>query len=435
MRICAAIGSTEEIGKHTSADIAEIRLDVFKEVPDGLGIPRLITFKGAPDYSLLPEGFDEMMDVGESTVPLTDATVVSSYHDMKHTPNADRIVGIMNAMEGDIVKGAFAVNGFTDLVSIHGASRMLDRRHVLIGMNELGMITRIRSDLLGNQFTFAHTGTPTAAGQLSIEEMRRLGDECMITGIVGHPLTHSLSQRIHRLAFEKTGVNGIYLRFDVTSLDGIEDTVRDYNIRGLNVTIPYKTDIIRHLDEIDETAMAIGAVNTVTNTDGHLIGTNTDIIGIDSAFERADVRIDASKRILVMGSGGSARTCAYFFRRNDADVYVTGRNEKTVTELCSRFDCHVVKDADPREYDVIVNCTPIGMYSDASYPFDVGRITSDQAVFDLVYDPRTPLNMLAGERGCRIIKGMDMLVGQGLSSFCTWTGKTPDFDAIEGAIE
>ncbi|MFA6710209.1 MAG: shikimate dehydrogenase [Candidatus Methanomethylophilaceae archaeon] len=434
MRICAAIGSTEEMRKHTSADMAEIRLDVFREIPDGLDVPRLITFKGVPDYSLLPEGFDEMMDVGESAVPITDATVVSSYHDMEHTPSADRIVEIMNGMRGDVSKGAFAVNGFADLASIYSASKMLDKRHVLIGMNELGKITRIRSDLLGNEFTFAHTGTPTAAGQLSIEEMRRLGDGCIITGIVGHPLTHSLSQRIHGLAFEKTGVNGIYLKFDVPSLDGIEDTVRDFNIRGLNVTIPYKTDIIRHMDEIDETARTIGAVNTVTNTDGYLTGTNTDITGIESAFKRAGVRIDASKRILVMGSGGSAKTCTYYFRRNDADVYVTGRNVKTVTELCSRFDCHIAKDADPREYDVIVNCTPVGMYSDSPYPSDIEKITSNQTVFDLVYDPNTPLNRLAEEHGCKIVKGMDMLVGQGLRSFYAWTGKTPDFNAIEEAI-
>jgi len=434
MRICAAIGSTEEIKKHTSADIAEIRLDVFKKIPDNLDIPRLVTFKGTPDYSVLPEGFNEMMDIGESEIPITNAMVISSYHDMANTPSATKITEIMKDMKGDIAKGAFAVNRFTDLTSIYDASKMLDRKHVLIGMNELGMITRIRSALLNNEFTFAHTGTPTAAGQLSIEEMKRLGDKCMITGIVGHPLSHSLSQKIHNLAFENTGINGIYLKFDVLSLDGIEDVIRDFDIRGLNVTIPYKTDIIQHLDEIDETARTVGAVNTVTNKDGHLIGTNTDVIGIDTAFKRANMKLNASKKILIMGSGGSAKACIFNFKRKGAEVHVTGRNVKTVTELCDRFDCDPTKNADPTEYDVIVNCTPMGMYSEASYPFEIDRITSDQAIFDLVYGVDTPLKKLAKERGCKTIEGMDMLVGQGLRSFHIWTKKTPDFDTIKEAI-
>ena len=434
MKICAAIGSADEIEKHILADLAEIRLDVFKKIPNNLSVPRLITFKDTPDYNILPNGFNEMIDVGESEFPITDATVLSSYHDMVHTPNATKIADIMNGMKGDITKGAFAVNQFTDLTNIYKASKMLGKKHVLIGMGELGMITRVRSDILKNEFTFAHTGTPTAIGQLSIEEMRKLGDDCTITGIVGHPLSHSLSQKLHNQAFKDTDVNGIYLKFDVLSLDDIENVIRYFNIRGLNITIPYKTDIIRHLDKIDKTAEAIGAVNTITNLNGCLTGTNTDVAGINAAFKHASIKLNASKKILIIGSGGSAKACTYTFRKKDANVFIVGRNINTVTELCRRFDCTPVTNIDPTEYDIIVNCTPMGMYAEAVYPLDISEITSDQAVFDLVYNVNTPLKILAKERGCKVIDGMDMLIGQGLKSFNTWTKKTPNFNNIKKAI-
>ncbi|MBR1452226.1 MAG: shikimate dehydrogenase, partial [Candidatus Methanomethylophilaceae archaeon] len=134
---------------------------------------------------------------------------------------------------------------------------------------------------LGNEFTFGFDGVSTAPGQLSADRMEQLGDDCTLIGITGHPLSHSRSPAMQDAAMRAAGINGKYLIFDSPDLDHMEDVVRGYDIRGMNVTIPYKQSIMEHLDSVSKASSSIGAVNTVINDDGKLIGDNTDIIGIE----------------------------------------------------------------------------------------------------------------------------------------------------------
>ena len=436
MKICASLSSVSDIERIGKADMAEVRMDILGSVPEIKGKETIVTFRDIPDLSVLPDCFKGMVDIGENDVPDTDLDIISSHHDYDLTPSAGEIADLLKRMKGDVSKGAFKINSLTDLKSVYDASRSVKKRHVLIGMGELGAITRIRQDILGNEFTFAYVGDPTAPGQLSLEEMEYLGGDPMITGIVGHPLEKSLSPEMHNAVMKKIGVKGVYLKFDVERLDDIQDVMMDYNIRGLNITIPHKSAILEHLDSFDKNVEAVGAANTVVNDRGILKGYNTDIVGIKKAMNIAGFD-PGGKRALIMGSGGAARACAFVLRENGCRVTVTGRNEGTSRSLCRDFGC----DYQPKDsialllYDLVVNCTPVGMYGGGEYPVGMSQLTKNHAIFDMVYGIETPLIKKAEEVGAGIVRGEDMLAAQGAASLEMWTGKKDLFKQMREALK
>jgi 3-dehydroquinate dehydratase/shikimate dehydrogenase len=425
MKVCATYGSAVPLRK--GAEMHEVRLDVFDEVPPGLGPESVVTLCGK-DPSLVPGWFEGLVDVGDSDA-LPGRRRIRSFHDFSRTPSSREIVSMLSDGDQEISKGAFAARSFADLCSILDASRALKRRHVLLGMDEIGMVTRIRQSVLGNEFTFGYVGTPTAPGQLSAEEMEALGDGCEIVGIVGHPLSHTRSPAMQEAAMKAAGINGRYLVFDSPDLDRFEDFVREYGVRGVNVTIPYKRDVMGHLDSISPTAEGVGAVNTVVNSGSRLEGHNTDVSGVLHAL---DGRPLGEWKALVMGSGGAARSAVYALSDSGAEVHVSGRNAETVGSLCSEFGAHAFS-GDVGGFDLVVNCTPIGLV-DGEYPSDISVLKEGQHVFDMVYGRATPLLSLAHSRGCDAKDGIDMLVAQGADSFRLWFGKDPDVAAMRKAV-
>ena len=497
-----------------NSDMIEIRTDLFEKSGSPFRLSEflselnrygfsqdriLITLRGKTHFpDDIPENFSGFIDSDEDIFPFSRAGKfrrISSYHDFEKTPPADEICRILEkaCQNSDISKGAFAVRTLADLRSIADASLSLTRRkhdisavpHILIGMGPLGTVTRIRSALLGNEFTFASAGQPTAPGQLSVTEMKESGDDCLITGLLGHPVSRSASPAMHRAAFASSGIPGKYLLFDTPSADdlvNLPDVMRFYRIGGLNVTIPYKTAVIPYLDTLDEAASKIGAVNTIINTGGKLTGANTDHIGIRTAFEKAGVSL-SGRSVLVYGSGGAARACLYLFSLcsgKGTTVTVAGRNEKTVRQVASDFkavplilpgrdtgnagsvssvssDSSVssISPVSPgsvslRPFDIIVNATPVGMSDVAAsgnspgtpagnspeniYPFDLSELRPSHIVFDMVYHKKTPLVAAAENAGCTIVSGKDMLAGQGAASFEYWTGLKTGFEIMRQEI-
>jgi len=439
MRICAALGSAADIGSDdlAEADIIEIRTDIFDHVPENIlrkGQVGLISFKGRVDASMIP-GKEWMVDIGDAGRQDIGNTVISSYHDFKGTPGPDKITNTFRQMPGDVVKGAFAVNSLKDLAVIFDAAVSVGRKHVIIGMGELGKITRIRQGLLKNEFTFAYVGKETAPGQLSVREMAGMDDGMMITGIIGSGIGYTRSPAMHDAAFSYSSVAGKYLVFDTPSLDRAEEVIVNYGIRGVNVTKPYKTRIIEHIDSCDAVSEAVGAVNTVVNDNGKLKGYNTDVHGIGKALERGSVGIDG-RRALIIGSGGAARSCAYFLSENGCDVTVTGRNAESVRKTASDFGS-IAKERTSvavNMYDIVINCTPLNKCNDISeYPVRIDMIDKSQTVFDMVYG-ETHLTELARKKGCPVVHGEDMLAFQGIRSFELFTSKTVPYDIMRSAI-
>ena len=434
MKVCASLSSPSDLDG-CDTRMVEIRLDLLGSVPDAPGRELLVTFRGPVDLGVLPEGFDGAIDIGEEPRPETSATVVASHHDFEGTPSVGEITSILDGMDCDIAKAAFTVRGFRDLAGIMDAARSLTRRHVVLGMGPMGTVTRVRADLLRNEFSFGYVGEPTAPGQLSASRMEELTDGCTVLGILGNPLSKSRSAAMQNAALREAGIPGIYLPFEAPDLDRAEDVVRGYGIRGLNVTIPYKREIMDHLDRVDPDAAAVGAVNTVVNDGGVLTGYNTDVAGIGAALSRAGFTADG-RRVLIMGYGGAARACAHYMRTHSCDVTVTGRNRAKGEEFASEFDARFrsPESVSVMMHDLVVNCTPVGMYSDGPYPVNISAIQKGQAVFDMTYGKETPLAVHAKAAGCRFAGGEDMLAGQGAESFRLWTGVGGMFDVMRDAI-
>lgn len=445
-RICLSIGITEDLFSPSvdMSDLLELRVDKLGAIPGDLpGSPFIVTL-GDTDHELHPRIIEEaldrgawLIDVGEHHIDqLDEEFMMMSHHDWDITPPTERIIDLFSSLRGKVRKCAFMVNGYRDLMSIMEASASIRGRRVLIGMGELGAITRIRSDILGNEFTFAHGGRATAPGQLPVEEMRELGEDPVILGVTGRPLGHSLSPPMHRAALKASGIRGKYLRFDVPEIDMMGAFMKAYDVRGMNVTIPYKVQALSQMDSLDATAKAVGAINTISNEGGNLVGYNTDVLGIKEALWSGGYRIEGGNA-LVVGTGGAARACCHALISEGGEVTVTGRDPEKARALAEDMRCMDIDKVRGMEgFDLVVNCTPLGMEGfPEDSPFDVREIHEGQTVFDMVYRPReTPLIREAAAKGANTIEGIEMLIHQALASFRIWTGKDVDQDVMREAV-
>lgn len=435
MRICVSLGSDKDIDSVPEGMMIEARTDLVSD-PEVMARSSLITFREPFLSDTIPDGFKGMIDIGIQERPNTDLKVIASVHDYDSTPDRKTIVSMLKGMNADVVKGAFAVDSFRDLHNLFQASLEIHKPHVLLGMGETGTVTRIRQSILKNEFTFAYVGKPTAPGQLSAEEMKELGDDCMIVGITGDPVSKSLSPRMHNAAFSAKGINGTYLRFQSPDLENIEDVMDEYQIRGINVTVPHKQAAVDHLDSISRNASEIGAVNTIVNDGGKMRGFNTDAFGIHRALKDSDFQPEGS-RALIMGSGGAARACAYVLRELGCRVTIVGRNKDTCKAIAKEMGCEHRNGSSVSlmMHDLVINCTPIGMYDDGEYPVRMEGLGKNQTVFDMVYGTETPLLNAARAAGAKTIEGKEMLIYQGSASFGLWTGEKDVSDIMRGALE
>lgn len=445
-RICLSVGRIEDLDSPAveSVDMIELRLDRLGGVPENIpDVPFIATLgelKGEEGYQAALSALQRgafLIDIGEEEVPELDMDkVIMSHHNWEYTPDAGGIHDIIASLDGEIRKGAFMVNTFTDLASIMEASRLITGKRVLIGMGELGAVTRIRSEMLGNEFTFAHGGSATAPGQLHVQDMRDLDDDAVILGITGRPLGHSLSPELHRTALKAAAVKGKYLRFDVPSLDDLDTFMRSYDIRGLNVTIPYKVEAMNHMDSLDPSAAAVGALNTISNENGRLVGYNTDVLGVKEALSQSGYAIKGG-HALVIGAGGAAMACCQALISEGGSVTVTARSEEKARIISERFGVEFMPHVDDlHPYDLVVNCTPLGMEGfPADSPVDTSTLSPEHTVFDMVYRPReTPFIAEAASRGSMTIEGLEMLIHQARASFHIWTGQDVDMDVLREVV-
>ena len=267
---------------------------------------------------------------------------------------------------------------------------------------------------------------------------RRTGPN--FVGVLGWPLEHTLSPVIHAAAFRRTGLDWVYLAWPVPP-EALGDAVaglRALGARGANVTMPHKESIIPFLDGVSGDADAVGAVNTVQEIGGELIGHNTDVDGLRE-FLAGDVGFNGEGRSgLVLGAGGAARATVKALHDLGIEVIdVYARDEGRAEELRSisdRVRVHPWRDLEtPSSADLVVNATPLGMGGGDS-PLDPAWFHAGQVVVDLVYDPpHTPLVQAAKAGGADAWGGVGMLVHQGAAAFRIWTGQDPPLEAMSAA--
>ena len=270
----------------------------------------------------------------------------------------------------------------------------------------------------------------------------------LLAGIFGYPISHSISPPMHKAAFDHAGIDASYEAWE-THPDDLANGVRrlrDESYLGANVTVPHKQAVIQHLDEVDELATRIGAVNTIINTDGRLLGTNTDAEGFITSLKVFGEIEPAGLDVVLVGAGGAARAAAHALadahigsltianRTLDraqslvaeikylgADARAIGLQDAEFASLCARAN-------------LLVNSTSVGMLhgpaQDAS-PVPAGAISADAVVYDMVYNPpNTPLLVAAEKAGARVVGGLPMLVYQGAAAWSRWTGKEAPIDVM-----
>lgn len=267
-------------------------------------------------------------------------------------------------------------------------------------------------------------------------------------GLIGYPLGHSLSPKIHAAAFESCDLQGNYSLFPVRPDDqhGLKDLlarVRFGEITGLNVTIPHKQNVIPLLDELTLTAQAIGAVNTISMQNGKLTGDNTDAPGflsdVGNFLTTENVKF-TEKKALVLGAGGSARAVVYALVNDGWNVTIAARRIEQAQEFASHYAQNTMhlQNLQPAAFNLIVNTTPVGMHPkiDVS-PWPNGLpFPHNAAVYDLVYNPReTKLARDARAAGLPATTGLGMLVEQAALAFEIWTDCSPPRETLWDALK
>ena len=268
--------------------------------------------------------------------------------------------------------------------------------------------------------------------------MPNITGETKLLALIGSPVSHSLSPRIHNRFAESLGLPYAYMAFDVVS-DGLErftDAARLMAIAGFNVTMPLKESIIPYLDTVGPEAR--NAVNTVVNKDGALYGYNTDGGGFVFSLERERFSL-MGKRVLILGAGGAAKAVASALVREGAFVRMASRVPNREVEVEGAKYCHWKDiEIEAAGQNLLVNATPLGMqgvdgdFSDLSF---LRTLAPDAVVYDLIYSPReTKLLKAAGENGFHTINGISHLVCQAAMSFELFTGYAPSGKIVDGLL-
>jgi shikimate dehydrogenase len=260
-----------------------------------------------------------------------------------------------------------------------------------------------------------------------------------VCGIIGDPVAHSISPVMQNAAFEHTGLDFAYIPFNVKpdNLDGAIKGLCALGVRGFNVTVPHKINVIPLLDEVDELALKIGAVNTVVNNGGILKGYNTDAQGFIQVLTEKAVQL-RGKRVAVLGAGGAARAVVFGLAKNGANITVFNRSEhlQRAADLAINVQHVFGREVRALEYndlnleavlnniEILVNATSAGMFPNVDEsPVNRFFLHRGLLVFDIVYNPvKTRLLMDAEAVGANTINGLEMLVQQGALSFQKWTG-------------
>jgi shikimate dehydrogenase len=271
-----------------------------------------------------------------------------------------------------------------------------------------------------------------------IEE--RITGKTRLIAVIGNPIEHSISPQLHNTLSKCLGLNLAYVPVKVEP-DDIEDIIKGFRkmgFLGFNVTIPYKTEVIKHLDELSDEAMLTGAVNTVKFEGGRTKGYNTDGEGFLRSFKEETGEGFEGRNVVILGTGGAARAIAYAVAREGAKkLHILNRTVSNAESLCGQLREKIGAEVDyagidGREAeeaissaDVIINTTPVGMYPHADdMPLGENCVfQAGQIVYDIIYNPaRTMLLNKAEDSGCMAVNGLGMLIHQGIAAYEIWTG-------------
>ncbi len=236
-------------------------------------------------------------------------------------------------------------------------------------------------------------------------------------GLIGKSLGHSFSKNFFEQKFAGEGIPASYENIELSQIDEVKSVLQNGGFSGLNVTIPYKQEIIPFLDELTDEAKTIGAVNTVLFRNGKTIGANTDAHGFHQSIK--PFLTNRHERALILGTGGASMAIAYVLKNIGIDVKFVSRNPENENE----FSYESINQYMLQAFKLVVNCTPVGTFPNVEecIPFPFEFLTEEHLCVDLIYNPaETKFLRLAKENGATILNGESMLKEQALKSWVLW---------------
>ena len=383
------------------------------------------------------------------------------------TLSAD-VAAMIETPECDLVKVAWTARSVRDGFEAFDLLRESPKPMIALCMGEAGLLTRVLSGKLGAFATFAalDAGRTTAAGQLSLDEMRDTyrvhaqSAQTAVYGVAGWPVSHSLGPALHNAAFAAHGLDAVYAPLPVApgyeSLKAfvVEALARPWlNLRGLSITAPHKEHALRLAQELcradaggesrlpasaavaDEVSLRIGAANTlIIEPSGRVAARNTDadaaLASLTAAMGVQPAAL-AGRPVSILGAGGVARACVAALCRVGAAVTVFARDAQRGAALAAAFGAGCRPwDNRPGSPEIVINCTPVGQSpQDGETPLDAAALAPPVVVFDTVYRPETTrLVREARQRGCLAFGGLDMFLRQAAAQYAHWTGREPPAD-------
>lgn len=265
-----------------------------------------------------------------------------------------------------------------------------------------------------------------------------------LIGLLGQPISQSFSPIIHNYLSQKYKKNNIYMCFEIEkdNLQSAAKGIKTFNMKGCNVTIPYKVEIIQYLDKVDKNALLIGAVNTIKNIDNKLVGYNTDGIGFIKSLtdEGYDLK---NKKVMILGAGGACRSIVVELANKEVShIEIRNRSEENAKNICelinsnfltrAKYDTKPIEEEDLKNIDILINTTPIGMAS-TQCPINTNiKPPMNMLVCDIVYKPHeTTLLSWAKKNNLKIVYGINMLINQGLLAYEIWENIKTSEDDLE----
>lgn len=257
-----------------------------------------------------------------------------------------------------------------------------------------------------------------------------------VYAVLGNPVAHSMGPTMHNAAFSALGYNGVYLALTVTDIAAAVTGLKTLGFSGASITLPYKTAVMEHLDEIDDTARRIGAVNTIVSQNGRLVGTNTDGAGaVEALSEKTAI---GGRQVTIIGAGGAARAIGFAIISAGGRVTIANRSTGRGRRLAAALKADFVPLEDLKRLDggILINTTPVGMAPHSRQaPVSSGLLTKKLVVMDIVYHPRTTrLLQMAADIGCVTVDGVAMFIHQGARQFELWTGRKAPVDIMRRVV-
>jgi 3-dehydroquinate dehydratase / shikimate dehydrogenase len=438
------------------ADMVELRLDTVKDPSAAAALagrkkPVIITcrpksegghFNGSEDErrAILSEALSlgaEYVDLEftGSCADLMERTggrrVILSHHNFTGMPaDIKPLAHAMLASGAEVVKLAATAHSLRDCLTLRAIGKATRVPMALVAMGEAGIASRVLASWMGSCWSYAGDGA--APGQLPVQRMheeyrfRRIGARTAVYGVLGKPVSHSVSPAMHNAAFRAAHLDAVYLPLAASDFADFEAFADEVNLAGVSVTAPFKVSAFERADECDAVSRRIQSVNTLRRDSGKWLGCNTDVTGFLAPLE-STMRLPGV-RATILGAGGAARSVSVALASAGVKVTIAARRNDQAQSVAALTGAAITAwPPDPASWDLLVNATPLGTAPgvDAS-PLPDDYLFHGGVVYDLVYNPpQTKFLGAAARAGCRTIGGLDMLVAQAQAQFEWWTGGRP----------